>query len=1083
MPPARIRNGNGLYMQSSFEKAHGAQPQPAEFQVDGRAVPPVGKVVALLTGDAAWKGRTVDWQVNTNNNTGITTTVRAVDVRDDLYNKVVFGAINMIDERTGQVYSGIAEATIPTAFRDEIVGYQTPIPGYTGTDKGMDRPIPGMKQDTFGIDIGFLGYGSSEDIAGIDIAFAGFGTDSGAGFEFVFPTKLFDITQETGKIYPRDLLDWLCGICGFKTAYTPRAFDRLKNTNFGDGDEPGWLDSRYNVYNLDWSNGVKVGAALQTVSDALGLVFSPTNQVLEGDIIPEKELPDDFDTIRFYVQGEVDNPTFEWDDCLDFASHSIGEATQPDVDTGIWITGEPDRYEVVGRKVVAGWNQSYNRYAFDRSQMGQLIDELNEQFPQHELSEMVTTMEKLAEVLQDRDVAESEQEAFDEAKDNGLTDDEAIDAAAAAAEAIIENENPWAETNFLEGTKFKDMLIADYLDAIPFRVYRISGMEKVLKEDEFNGDRPVRRMPLQTPLLTDPTIDYLLRGHVCKKNGKKDDIFGLIADEDENSALYPVLKDGHRIIEDTGHIVFQAQQFEISPKEEDDKGNLVPDPGKDPADYKWYDVVPDTKLTIQVVFLGDPFRTFWGTSERIGAKPVSNLYRKFQFYDEMTFEELDAYAIIEADRVQAQALDNGVSEEEASKLWTAEHNRMRELIETRVLEPVVIPGEKPAEEIAEDIARSLLTRQRVVRSGSIAFEGIAGHEPDEVFRRVSVQIDAESGIRENVTYSDDQPELGMPSYYEIQNKIAVENHIRELELDKRKAELRAKRDKLRLAKKEALKPEHLDPMIKAALQTLNKDNWIRVKFHEDSTGTDKNYDIGEPVVGTLNEETKQYEAVEEKNTISSKDSRLLGINLVDNQGVGNGLGVCTQGVCMAKVKGVVAQGNYLHVDTGGEHLVSGGGPIMAMQGTPNPPDGEDPKTYVQKIRVLVGNNQEPVKIVDYAMTSRDLIIDTDDPPNPDDPDIPFGLFADAAETQRIEADDHEVEDGDIVLASNQDEEFQSVWVVVEDGPWLNKGQFPIVGVQRGAVYKISKWMLYYPEPTVLDPDPLPYYILMRGGWF
>lgn len=872
MPTNKTRNGNGFYMRASFEKAHGTQAQGARMTFAGQCYKPKGQVVVLLTGGSGWKGKVQDWQQRTDSQEGITTEITAVDVRDALWDRMFFGKINMIDERTGEVYCGIVEDCIPAEFRVQFMKTKSAetkskdqeVVVVTSDGKVNGKPLmpidvgymttqivysegayKGQGVSEIDIDIGLLtSYDAKKGANGYGVDYIGAngiksslleflskrpGYDSSTGVDQTTGIRhdLLRYETETHPIYPRDLLDYLCAMCGFKTAYTPSAYDRLKSTEGVD-----WKTSVYNIYNLDWSNGIKVGAAIQTICDALGLICSPTNEVLPGDILPFGETPHDFNTIRFYVQGAIKNSLFSWDDVTDYNHHDIGEAIQNDVDTGLWIIGDQDRIEFKRVRLLPAWNQSYNEMFWDLAARIKFFND----------AEIDMRVETLYDVLPAivQSIAQGVEEAVYQAEiDAGKTPQQAQEESLAAySDTLVQQWGVWEESGFFDkDNRFEDMTVDEYFRTVPFRVYRMEIMDKVLKTDELDGTVPVRRIPIATPLITNPTRDCKIYGRGCRNNRDKLDpnnLWGLwsrgdYTDEDgavlteeqakaaakagQSVVIMSEIKDGYKLYQDTGLVVFTEPQYKLLPKDSNEQEIALNADGyptdeqerKKPLRAK--DILPDDRLEIDVVLLGETYRSFWGTEERIGSKNVSNLHRKMIAEKDAETKEYALY-----------------------------------LYEDDV--------EKNADEIANDIAIGFLSRQRRVRSGSIGFEGIAGHEPDELIRRVSITIDANTGISETMQYSNDKPSFEYPSYWEIQNKIALDNMVKRLEQDKKNEERKFLMKLIEQRKLERKTNKDVDdPLVQATIATLgNTNNWISIVPNADAVAAaDKLYDSGEPV--------------------------------------------------------------------------------------------------------------------------------------------------------------------------------------------------------------------------------------------
>ncbi|MBE7466769.1 MAG: hypothetical protein HS116_25140 [Planctomycetes bacterium] len=791
--PNKIRHGNALASSASFTKAHGVQPTTCEMQTLTPAILRMREKFVVNIGGSNWQGFVSDVRQVTREGLGRATRIAAIDIRTDLFSVTVFGKFNMIDSYNGEVYS-ILERT-PNLDLARRYGTVNEIPQFF-----LDIPANNWVNQGITLD----------------------------------------------KVYPRSIVRWLSALCGFRISLSEEAEDRFRST-----ENSNWLTSRYNVYNIDWNTGIKAGAGLDQILQALGL---------QVHVLPAGR------TLKFSVPGEGNYALATWSGIGSEGSED-GQAYQSDVDTGVWIVGERNRLEWTKVPAEPAWNREWDKYLLD---IKGLIEELalrNEQKKPDE-PEFTMTTTKVKDFLLD--------------------------------------------FGFVEGQKFNEMTISEYLNKVVGRVYRIPGMDAFMSDAEFSGEIPVRDPRIATPLLSNPNKDYIVEARPWN--------------ETETKRLHVDAKDvkielegGYRIDQGTGHLIFDRPKLWWASPEAMEK--------------KFYELVPEDfaadEPLVTFVLYGEVYRKFFGTFERAGSKQVSGLRKAF---------------IIEK-------YEDGFTSD------TPEFVR---------------PGERKADSMASDIADSILDRRQTVRSGSEDFFGTAGHEPTGEVRRVSVSVDGQQGIRESVSYANDEPIPGLESQIELRQKLASAQQARNLAQLENDRRLKERRDAL---KKAAEKRPDNTILEEAALETFNRDNWVRIKNAEpEEKAEPPTHEAGDPVVvQPTDDRAAKWQALKSEE-IQPNDRRMIGVNIQAGKGERSAV---TTGIIPAKVKGPVKHGDRLMVARGGSYLVPGPGPAEALDTI------EDSSTT--RIPVRMGAHPDPSVIECYAAS----LVHIDE-----FPDTPDGLFTD-----------------------------------------------------------------------------------------
>lgn len=167
-----------------------------------------------------------------------------------------------------------------------------------------------------------------------------------------------ELEPEDSRVFAGELIQWLIEQNGFSATYSTRA-DRILNA---ESQDRGWEDSRYNLFNIDWTDGIKVGPALDQICESLGLQLT----VLDGNS----------KTLRFSVRGVAELEDFQWSTGALAVSRRIGRSVQPDVDTGVWIVGEKSVIEFKGVPLVPDWDELWTAYKYDPYLMQKDLDTL-----------------------------------------------------------------------------------------------------------------------------------------------------------------------------------------------------------------------------------------------------------------------------------------------------------------------------------------------------------------------------------------------------------------------------------------------------------------------------------------------------------------------------------------------------------------------------------------------------------------------------------------------------------------------------------------------------------------------------------
>ena len=592
-------------------------------------------------------------------------------------------------------------------------------------------------------------------------------------WEFLQQFETWDI------IYPMTVINVLCYRAGFSAPiFSTKARNILNATAsvLANTDIQGTLQATNNFFGIDWMLGEKCGSALAHIADLMGLQFT----LVEGE-----------HRLVFYQIGESAYG-IEWQGV--YAEETTqGQALQTQVDTGVWIMGERDVWELNKVDLVPSWNQAWNAYGLRGEQwvyehilqpagldlFGTTIGDLKSNY---------TTISVRYFVGDGKSDVQVDYLMISELYDDGFTD----------------------------SGRFADLSIHDYLERVFFKVYRIGIMDQLLSADEFNGKDadgnlvPVRFKPIHTPLISDPSVPYHVLGTTVYKKSKRHRM--------ELSAPKTRMEKGHRLSDETGHVAFDTMQYtedEVSLEYSAAYGGV---PHPDLAAH----IKPDAPA-IDVCVYGPVYRKFFGMANsfmesgalvlpRIGNKKVPGLRH--------------SKVIVDASRSDPA--------DEDTTPWGRLNMTMAQYM-AQQLDYLLDPDrELDADTQAMLVANALLNRPHVVTSGEEHFAGFCGHEPDGEIRRVSVAIDGTRGITETVSYSNDYPSLFHEPDIELLRRMGVddalkaadrlkkeEQHARYKQQNEAEAQDEAKRLGIQVAnEKRVSEPNHIEVGLAQTIDVL-----------------------------------------------------------------------------------------------------------------------------------------------------------------------------------------------------------------------------------------------------------------------
>jgi hypothetical protein len=763
----------------------------------------------------------------------------------------------------------------------------------------------------------------------------------------------WETLQAFGKwniIYPQTVIKVLCYLVGFQMPVLSTQARTILNASATALNQgiPGTLMATNNFFGLDWQMGEKVGSALTAIAELMGLQFT---------LVPEHY------QLAFYKIGERSYTDIEWQGV--FAEETTaGNALQTQVDTGVWILGERDVWQLDQVDLVPAWNQLWNRWGLRQEQW----------IFEHILKP--AGLDLFSTTIGDLRDAGSNPGTERYVMLNFFCMDE--DGTDIPVEGYRLDLTTLYDDGFTDAGYFEDLSIHDYLERVFFKVFRIGIMNELLSPSEFcgyqlddNGDPmldadgrkircPVRFKPIHTPLLSDPSVPYHCYGTTVNKKSKRHEM--------ELSVPKTRQEKGHRMSDETGHVVFDTMQFTISETAKEYGRNnqgVLPPPDLNSIPEN---IIPDAPA-IDVCIYGPVYRKFFGNDlpfvdstsgtavsilPRIGNKKVSGLRRGKS---------------ILADRADVSDPD--------STPWGNLNMTLAEYMVNQdeyLLNPTL---ELYADTQAALVAASWLNRPQVIRSGQEQFSRIAGHEPDGQIRRVTVSLDPSRGISETVVYANDypslyhEPDIALTRQISVDSAIRTNNRLKEIEL---RAQYKTQNE---ADARDEGKGEGMD-IVHQKRVVVN--NHLEVGLAETIMVL-----RGEPVVIATAESGKEFGTVPAAD-ITDKDKRAHGIAMAstayhphaDDDGNYGRLNVVTSGMVPALVMGPCSPGDSLCLgatDTDkarwsstGKYLVKGAGAFVALEALAAPGATPTPKMIWIKVGGAGGENTS-IMVVAIASTA------------------------------------------------------------------------------------------------------------------
>ena len=714
MPVPLLRQGNVYIERCAFSKTHGATPTQCSVSFEAVANVSLGTDFNIDIGGSTWMGRVINNHVHKGASVGKVTELTCNDIRELLQSREVFCQLNQIDPKTGQVY-----CILDDNFVDALVA------------------------------LGYISQGEADNQYG--------------KWEFLQAFTGVDMVGvQWDWIYPRTVIEVLCYLAGYeRPIFSSQARTILANSASSlDGGLAATVQASNNFFGIDWQMGEKCGSALAHIADLMGLQLT----LVEGEY-----------RLAFYRIGES-SYGIEWQGV--YAEETTqGTALQTQVDTGVWITGERDVWEMQKVDLVPAWNQNWNRWGLKQEQW--VYENI---LRPAGLTLFATTIGDLryAGYVSVKYIYWDGSKEVEDTYDLNLAD--------------------LYDEGFTDSGFFEDLSIHDYLERVVFKVYRIGIMNQFLTEDEFygrdvDGNRvPVRFKPIHTPLLSDPGVPYHCYGTRVFKKGKRHTL--------KVSAPKMRMEKGHSLSLETGHIAFDTMQYSLSA---DYVAYTSANQGCDPvpnlqAPYIPTNIIPDAPA-IDVCFYGPVFRQPFGGADnpqsfteggvlilpRIGTKKVPGLRHGKRVMGNRSNP-------LDPDSTPWGEIGKTVQE-----YMAAQNNYIQN------------PNfELDADTEAALVANSYLNRPHVVASGEEHFAGFCGHEPDGEIRRVSVSIDGMKGITETVSYSNDYPSLFHEPDIELLRRMGVDSALRQADRLKRMEMLATYKQQNESDAKDALKGQGHD---------------------------------------------------------------------------------------------------------------------------------------------------------------------------------------------------------------------------------------------------------------------------------
>jgi hypothetical protein len=654
--------GDALVVRANYSLQHGLAPSQCDLVVSGAWDVTPDFPFRVRVSNSMWSGRLKDGKVRVSE-AGCFTEIRAVDCLEDLWGTVVFGQVNMIDQQTGEVWTCIEGILDPSATYSG-----------SGSPNGLAGLI-GQVTVALPADVEAQRQALAAMLAEIQAEVVAQGGDPTAfTYANLMPLSVrsYDPSgwllqrPRFGYMNAQDLVQWLAGLRGFRCSFSDGAQARMDVADYQT-----WQSARYNLYNLDWNAGQRIGAALTDVLDKLGLTVCLRM--------------DEVRTLYIHIPGEQDVANIQWGNTL-AADHTEGYAVQP-VDTGVWVIGERNLYEFTQLPLIPDWNENWNALVW-----GPIADKMWQWAQALGMDESTIKVSDVARL----DPTLAEIGAFG-GRPNAKTHDQ------------------WGAKDrggyrTLDGVRYSDMYVQDYVQKVVFHVYRIDGIQNVLWPDDTAAGWQIGEPPIVTPLISDPNYAYKVYARVLDESRATD------KDYFQYPALPVLMVHGHRLLERTGQVLFEEPRYVY----DRDISNVE----KNDLRVEW--IIKDAPL-ITCVFRGPAYRRFFGTPKRVGTMQVHGLRQAFVLSD-----------------------NNADLRTQPEWVWD---------------------GDKSADDAAFDAATVYLDKPQMLASGKATFHGAAGHVPCGQVQRVTVHLGDPAGIVEEVDYSDDRPSAPFEPQIELRRKI------------------------------------------------------------------------------------------------------------------------------------------------------------------------------------------------------------------------------------------------------------------------------------------------------------------------
>ena len=533
--------------------------------------------------------------------------------------------------------------------------------------------------------------------------------------------------------YARYILSEICDIAGFGSSFSRGALSRLK---YEDTDFDDWLTitSDLHCWNLDWNTGKTCGTALVAVCNQIGLQFT----LKDGES----------DTLRFTVKGEYPSFNLRWNGA---GAVSVTSRSDVDlqVDTGVYIVGDRAACEMeVGFE--PAWDErewewwGWNRVAFEKFVMDNRLD---------------TTILPATITVGEVNTLFLKKPAPHEDKPRDADD---------------------ITPQVWEGKPVWKMRAVDYLKTFPLRLYSIKTDDMPAVRDPYTGVEMIPTLPLADKLVTCPNTDMRIWATVRRQGIRYRWLVkeGYVVEEEEE------LLGGATLDREKGTVHFDRMRFRYTRNVEAAKpnaatseereaiveGDVVPDLSK-LIDWRWDDIAQewvavdepyyDTKgIRAIVVFQGPMFRRAFGKDDRVGSISGKSLKRKYL----------------------CKKVDGEWESVEQPFLWW---DPTGEIFGGEVGDPDKNKDKYKkimADHIAELLANSHLDRQRQVDSGSAEYRGFIGHYPDGWIQQVRASLDANQGLTEHVSFSNEMAHARSGNVEDMQKRLLLQQKQSELDV-------------------------------------------------------------------------------------------------------------------------------------------------------------------------------------------------------------------------------------------------------------------------------------------------------------